>query len=356
MELKNKTILIISPNNWGKMKISKHHYAIELAKRKNLVFFLNPPNNSKKYFEKQKIQDNLYVIDYKSIFRGQRFLPTWLFHFLVSLQIIFLQKKIKQEIDVLWSFSSNIYFDLKKFDAKLRIFFPADQITRKEEIDIAKNADFVFTVSEVILRTLKHYINKSFFINHGLSDIYKEFVKNSIFKKYDNSKKVNCCFIGNLLVKSLDIDIFKQIIIENKNMNFIFYGAYELSQSNLSGYKSKDLDDFVEFLKEMPNVTLKGSCEPSQIVLEISKFDIFLCITDIDKDDNKGSNAHKILEYLSTGKVLVSNYMSTYENNRDIIEMVDELHNKKFPDLFKKVSNNLDKYNSKELWEKLLFM
>jgi hypothetical protein len=42
--LKNKTILVISPNNWGTMHISKHHYAIELARLGNSVYFLNPPN------------------------------------------------------------------------------------------------------------------------------------------------------------------------------------------------------------------------------------------------------------------------------------------------------------------------
>lgn len=42
----NKTILIISPEPWGKMMISKHHYALELAKLGNEVYFLNPPNNN----------------------------------------------------------------------------------------------------------------------------------------------------------------------------------------------------------------------------------------------------------------------------------------------------------------------
>ena len=44
--LRNKTILIISPQAWGKMFLSKHHYAIELAKRGNAVYFLNPPGEN----------------------------------------------------------------------------------------------------------------------------------------------------------------------------------------------------------------------------------------------------------------------------------------------------------------------
>src|SRR5215475_10747584 len=45
--LNNKTILILSPQSWGKMMLSKHHYAIALARKGNKVFFLNPPDNHK---------------------------------------------------------------------------------------------------------------------------------------------------------------------------------------------------------------------------------------------------------------------------------------------------------------------
>jgi len=38
-ELRNKTIIILSPEKWGKMMLSKHHYAIELAGMGNIVFF-----------------------------------------------------------------------------------------------------------------------------------------------------------------------------------------------------------------------------------------------------------------------------------------------------------------------------
>ena len=45
LALKNKTILILSPQSWGTMYVAKHHYAIELASRGNTVYFLNPPDN-----------------------------------------------------------------------------------------------------------------------------------------------------------------------------------------------------------------------------------------------------------------------------------------------------------------------
>ena len=110
MKLKNKTILLVSPNKWGDMHISKHHYARALAKRGNKVFFLNPPNLNSKLFKKSYIEENLTVIDYYPLFRGKRIFPSDWYNFLIRFQIKFIQRKIGR-IDILWSFTSTIFFD-----------------------------------------------------------------------------------------------------------------------------------------------------------------------------------------------------------------------------------------------------
>ena len=44
MKLTDKVIFIISYENWGRMLMSKHHYAIELGKAGNKVYFINHPD------------------------------------------------------------------------------------------------------------------------------------------------------------------------------------------------------------------------------------------------------------------------------------------------------------------------
>ncbi len=77
MILDNKVILIISPQAWGKMFLSKHHYAIELAKLGNEVYFLNPPDNDTWSWRKKESRikitphkqwSNLYLIDHQLSF------------------------------------------------------------------------------------------------------------------------------------------------------------------------------------------------------------------------------------------------------------------------------------------------
>ena len=73
--LKKKVILLISPQPWGSLYISKNHYALELSKN-NIVFFLCP--QSQALHSNYKIQikpsgesDNLYIVYHKLFFPFQ---------------------------------------------------------------------------------------------------------------------------------------------------------------------------------------------------------------------------------------------------------------------------------------------
>jgi len=63
-------------------------------------------------------------------------------------------------------------------------------------------------------------------------------------------------------------------------------------------------------------------------------------------------NSHKVLEYLGTGKVIVSSHFSHYANHPELIEMVSSKEdNDLLPELFDEVIGNLDHYNSHEKQE-----
>ena len=352
-DFKNKTILIISPQKWGKMHISKHHYALELAKKGNIVYFLNPPVRQflpKIRVSKNEKFDNLFIIDYSFFFPyNLRFHFRTLFDKLLYKNITFILKKIKQKIDVVWCFDTNLLSGFHAFKNTVKIYHPVDNISGTNQKGLLESADFVFSLSEVITKDLQTYHNqKIYFINHGLSDY---FIKHKQKSTRKNIKK-SAYFVGNVLLASLDRIITKKIITENHNITFTFIGAYDYSSNNISGSSDADALKFVEFLKKSDNVILKGMIHPKNIPEELQNADILLVLIDPQKDINKGSNSHKILEYLSTGKVIVANHISTYADKPGLIEMVDEMHNDKLPALFKKVINNLDYYNSPELQKK----
>ena len=167
MKLKGKVILIISPERWGKVYVSKHHYALALAKRGNTVFFLNPPDLLKSLkIDITIIDNNLKTIDYKPFFRGSNRLPIVfrkIFHKVLANKII---NSIDLSIDIVWSFDPSSFQYLNAFGAQLNIFHPVDVHRPRFERAIAKHVDLILSTSDRILDRYKKVNKPKFKINH----------------------------------------------------------------------------------------------------------------------------------------------------------------------------------------------
>ena len=177
-DLKNKTIIIISPQAWGNMFISKHHYAIELAKRGNDVYFLNPPDqiktNKKSYIEIVKSGDirGLSFINHKLSFPyNLKFHALPIFHFLMKYHVQKILKKINKPVDIIWAFDLGNIYPLKFFGKKTyKIFHPVDEPLDKIAIDSAKGANIIFSVTNEIIEKYQKFHVPKHFINHGISN------------------------------------------------------------------------------------------------------------------------------------------------------------------------------------------
>ena len=81
--------------------------------------------------------------------------------------------------------------------------------------------------------------------------------------------------------------------------------------------------------------------------------DAFLICYDVTRDQSKGTNYHKVIEYISTGKVIVSNNITSYQDMNELVVMVQARDdNRELPTLFKEVMENLPFYNREQLYEK----
>lgn len=340
-KLENKVIYLLSPNHWGDMHISKHHYAKELAK-KNKVYFISPPNKNNRSFEEEEVLQNLFVIRYYPIFRGKSILPTSLFNHLVKLQIWFLSKKIGLKPDVLWSFTSTLYYHLAWFKAQFTIFHPMDQLNTIESVNIAKEADVIFSCSQFIIGEMKDIFKPKFLIGHGVSPSFTDYH----FPLETPQSQLNIGYVGNLFIQNLDRKTIQLLILANPSIHFHFFGATQPNESNISAWIRKESLDFVEFLLNTSNVTCHGVIPSEKLPEHIKCMDaFFLCYK--STPENLITNSHKILEYMSTGKIIISTYVHEYQNST-LIEMCENSSNENFLNLFDKVVSNLDYFNSFE--------
>lgn len=325
------------------MKVSKHHYALELVKSGSKVFFIEPPDLEQKgiKIEQSKDSPSLWLVKYRPIFRGKRFLPPFVFSVLIRVQIHLLIKKIGYKPDVLWSFSGFLFQNLKWFGAAKNLFFAADLFSEKTPPPELNTADTIIGVSDTICNKLSQQTTSPvYFIDHGLSSPFEEMayqnLKNISAHNVKRVEKIQIGYIGNLRMQALDRDTMKKTILKFNDFQFTFWGSYQ-SQGNLGSYEVDETKEFIDFLKCQPNVKLNGPVDPTQLAKDIQSMDLFwLCWNLENYDTWDGSNSHKVLEYLSTGRPVVSHFISTYKNT-DLLFMLQNPDNKNYISLFEQV-------------------
>jgi glycosyltransferase involved in cell wall biosynthesis len=319
-QFNNKNVFIISFERWGEMKISKHHYAIELARKNCNVFFIEAPLLSNKGVTIDVCDDhpNIKIVKYKPVYRAKRFLPHFIFSFLLKCQIKILLKTINVKPDIVWCFHGSLFENLKWFGAPVTIFFAADILDRILPPEIY-TADIVFGVSDTIVKQMEKTGKPVFQINHGLQKIFVENANqliNSEIKDFVNHNVITVGYSGNLRMAALDKQTMIRVINNSPTIKFIFWGTYTKQGSNLGpGFEDGEVDIFIEFLENANNVQLRGAVSSEQLQLEMKEVDMFWLCWNLKLSPHwDGSNSHKILEYLSTGKPVVSHYVSSYKD------------------------------------------
>jgi len=339
MKLKNFSILIISPESWGVNFVSKHHYALELADLGSEVYFLNPPGKQNKV---EEIRYNLKVIHYQKYLPGINLFPAFIrekIYYLLQKRILGLINKDK--LDVVWSFDPFRFQNRACFNSSIFIYHPVDVHYTILENEIAKNADVIFSTADLVLDRFKGIPKPKFKINHGLAG---HFV-NPVGRKPVNvdPHKINIGLVGNLNYRFIDEEILIRIIRKNQQVNFYFIGPYQ--KSNIIT-RSRN-NDLIQFISNSQNCILVGPVENLELPWLLQHFDAFLICYQGDRYKAEMANPHKVLEYLSTGKVIISHYIDEYKNQRALFEMVDD--NAELVNKFSEVIENLDHYNQEKL-------
>ena len=88
----------------------------------------------------------------------------------------------------------------------------------------------------------------------------------------------------------------------------------------------------------------------NEIPRYINKYDLLLLCYTGDMNIAEMANPHKLLEYLSSGKPIVSHYIDEYKDHSDLLLMAGRKN--EIPLLFRDVVSKIEFYNSDELMNK----
>ena len=334
MKFINKNILLISSEPWGENFISKHHYALELSKS-NKVYFLNPPSAN---FSINQVNKNLIIVDYKHIFRGINRLPSYLRDTINAMSIQRIIKLIQVfSFDIIWTFDPFRFQNLSLFKSPFLIYHPVDIHNTPLEKEITCSAHLILTTCDFIKKKLESYNSNIYNIGHGVS----EYFLNKPSRVYKRSDKVKACMMGNLQRK-IDYPSLFSLIKKHPEVEFHFIGP--LKSSNLS--KSIMHSFEIEKLNSFANTYLHGSVPQDQLPAWLNQMDIFLILYRDDENPASRANPHKVLEFLSTGKIILSYYMEEYSNHDELLVMVKEKD--KLQSKFREIIDKIEFFNDKD--------
>jgi hypothetical protein len=335
MRFEGKNILIVSPEPWDHIFVSKHHYAVHLSKRNNQVFFLNPPTKNSAV-SKTDFQ-NLVTLNYRGFPKGLRFFPSFLQKYFIGKAFSQLQKLARCKFDIVWSFDNSVFFDFNALPGRLiKISHIVDLNQDFQSESTARTATLCLCTTDAIKSRVIEYNPQTFKINHGFS------VRNTITPvKLPGQGPIKVVYAGNLAMPFIDWHLIHRIVSQNKNVDFIFIGPGEHFVSNIDEQsKSEKLA-----VCKNENVFLTGKVESADLMNYLTAADILL-IAYREKYHEHQANPHKMMEYLGSGKVVVATRTTEYQHlkNLNLIAMSDS--NNDLPNLMDAVINNLYEWNA----------
>jgi hypothetical protein len=337
--VKNRIIWIISPEAWGEHLLSKHHYAITLARRGNEVVFIEPDQGIQKVREVPGVAD-LVLLDWRPV-KGLRRFPKPVARYIQRREFLAIGRKTQTRPDVIWSFDNSRFFDLdaNPFGAKT-IHHVVDLNQNFEFERAARSAHLCLATTRYITAKLEASNANSHLIGHGCDPV------NCAEWKPQNLLKKQVVYTGNLLIPLLDHNLLRTAIETHANVDFHFVGAY--TTSNVSQQPSAKALNFIQYLQGRSNVRLHGALRGAAYHKALALADLFI-IAYQQSAHEQIANPHKVPELLSTGRAIVSVVLDFYRD-LDLVYMAHD--SETWQSLLTASLNDLEHVNNPDLQAK----
>ena len=331
--------MIISPEAWSRVFVSKHNYAVKLGELENKVFFLNPPSSN--YQISKTDFRNVFEVDYKGFIPYFRFFPKGIRKIILRQVYKKIAKISSIQFDVIWSFDNSVFFDFDAFSkSTIKISHIVDLNQDFEFAKAAKSADICLGVTSHICSKFRKFNKKTYFINHGAIESSLE--QNDDQINYEiNQETRKLGYAGNLDIQYLDWSLIKEAIAYFENVQFFFAGPC----------KNKER---IRWFENKPNVTYLGILKSKHLLQFYKQMDVLMICYKADEYKEQLANPHKLMGYLASGRPIVSTYTEEFHNDSQLIAMSE--FNKDWIPTCKNVLDQYDFWNSaKEAKKRIQF-
>jgi glycosyltransferase involved in cell wall biosynthesis len=308
---------------------------MELTRRGNRVYFINPPaqhvpgglsvNQSDQH-------ENLFIVDYSVRLRGRRFLPRFLMRLADSSFLNKLESTTGKPIDIVWNFENSRFYDLDFAGKKvLKIYFQVDENQDFHPAVATATADIALAINNSILETIKLYNKNCFLIPHSFQGHLSPKARKVLSGEYEYKRPpgpLKVLYVGNLDNCYLDTALLEQVINENMNVEFILVGPVDTG------------NELYKRLAKLSNVKFTGKVSFKDIPGMLDEADALMLVY----NKTFTHSSHKLLEYLASGKTIISTYMSEHAQTPSLVSMCKS--HEEYPQHFRQVLADIEESNS----------
>lgn len=315
--LQNLNVLIVSPESWEHIQLSKHHYAKALAERGNNVFFLGPPE--KKYALTSTKTPRLKILHYPGFVRGLRFHPAFSRRKKTRKVYQELEAVAGEQFNVIWSFDNSVFYDFDALpESVLKISHIVDLNMDYQMASAARTADLCLCTTPFICKRLSVHNPKSHMLLHGVQQWPDEHRIRPFPMPGENQLKA--LYVGNLSMKYLDWEVLRNTAETHTHVDFVFIGPHH----DLFDTAINRTHDEKRSIHALPNVYFPGRIASSEIPAALASADILLLAYQREHLRDQ-ANPHKIMEYLQSGKPIAANFTAAFADH-NLFMMCDEDH------------------------------
>ncbi|MBK7384378.1 MAG: hypothetical protein IPI81_13780 [Flavobacteriales bacterium] len=311
MELRGKRILLFSPEPWEGLHMSKHHLSQALAARGNSVYFLDPPRPGNTGFSSEE-KNGVTVLRYKHWLRGVNRLPTAINRWYYKRLIRSLAQRTGGPFDIIWCFDTS---RMQAFPegVGMKLLHLADYDILYTGQGLIPTADLVLTTCQVVAdevapRATAQVLN----VGHALDARW--LVGIDTLAERDARPVRNMVFSGQLANSYNDWEGFLELASSHPELQFTFIGPFD------PGFP----EPAFHALRKLENVRFAGLVGKDELVPLVREADMLFFGFRSAQRAKERANPHKVLEYLSTGNVIVGSYTMEYKDGNDLFTMAPE--------------------------------
>lgn len=311
MELRGKRILLISPEPWEGLHMSKHHLSQALAGRGNSVYFLDPPLPGNRGFRSERAGE-VTVLRYRHWLRGVNRMPAALNRWYYRRLVKELAARNGGGFDIIWCFDTS---RMQSFPDGIgyKLLHLADYDILGTGKGLIPTADLVLTTGQVVADAVApaarcRVVN----LGHALDERWMESIDTLADRPIAEPREA--LFMGQLANSYNDWEGFHTLAATHPHIRFTFIGPFDPEFPEPA---------FLQ-LRALPNVIFTGLKNKEELVPLLRAAHILFYGFRSSTWAKERANPHKVLEYLSTGNVVVGSWTMEYASTPDLFRMAGE--------------------------------